>query len=179
MYSAKLTEPADFLRLVWESGTVTGGGYLLHCLPEPTAARRSRSPTRSFPDQRTGSLVLLIEGAAANAHSFHNCVIVRDTAVDLSEAPLMAQCTADPAALTLASSSDTARGLRPPSLFPGRVSAEYPGPHGRADRGFRARSDDFALVRLRVDGGRIVDAMRPARRRPARSVAARGRGGRR
>jgi len=62
---------------------------LLHCLPETGAAKAKPLPDGLFPDQRTGSLVLLIEGAASNAHSFHNCVVVRDTDVNFDEGPLM------------------------------------------------------------------------------------------
>ena len=93
LYSATTTQPANFLRLIWESGGLAGGGYFLHCLPATAGAAPVALPDAIFPDQRTGSLVLLIEGAAANAHSFHNCVIVRDTGANFDETPLMVEST--------------------------------------------------------------------------------------
>ena len=50
VYSATLSEPANFIRLVWESGMIGGGGYFLHCFPETTGVKPVSLLDILFPD---------------------------------------------------------------------------------------------------------------------------------
>ena len=128
VYSATFSEPANFIRLVWESGMIGGGGYFLNCLPETAGAKPVPLPEALFPDQRTASVVLLIEFPSSSAHTFHNCVIVRDTGVNLNETPLMVESKV----------SDT--------VFTGK-----PG-----HIGFSVRRDDASLARGHLNAGAVL-----------------------